>query len=146
MGSITSANSIFTLGVSSLFPIGQQLQGYAADDMFDTEQIAAAQAVIGVDGILSAGFVYEMVPQTVTLQADSVSGTIFDALYAASQVLVDVYFLSGSIIMPSLGLQWVLNQGVMTRYSPIPMAKKVLQPRKFGLVWQSVTPQPFLAP
>ena len=35
-----------------------------------------------------------------------------------------------------------MNNGVLSGYKPISDAKKVLQPRKFSITWESVNPLP----
>ena len=139
---ITSANSIFTLAIASLIPAPVQLQGFTADDIFDAETLEAAEVQMGVDGKLSAGFVYSPLSMNVSLQADSDSILLFDTWYEASQRSTDIYFAHGTIVLPSLALALTLTRGVLRSYSPMPSAKKVLQPRTFGLVWESIKRSP----
>jgi hypothetical protein len=141
MTSITGANSTFTLSISSLFTIPQQLQGYATDDSFATEPLQSAEVMMGVDGLLSGGFVYVEVKQSITLQADSPSAPIFDQWYYAQQQIQDVYVASGIITLPSVGLKYTMTKGFLTSYPPLPDVKKLLQPRKFGITWQSAQVQ-----
>jgi len=140
MGSITSANAVLMLSITSLFPAPQQLQGFAADDIFSTEDIQVTEPVMGVDGKLSAGFVNMPVPMSIALQADSISNAIFDQWAAASKVLQDVYFAQMSVVFPSLNKKWTCSNGTLTRYKPMADAAKVLQPRRFGIVWETVLP------
>src|ERR1700726_4810088 len=100
--SITSANAAITLAVPLLFPAPFTLQGFSTDDIYDVPSIKAGEAQMGVDGELSAGFVFEPVPQTFTLQADSPSNAFFDNLYAAEQVLKDKYQISGTTVLTGI--------------------------------------------
>ena len=68
--SITTANAVVMLGIIPLFPIPQQIQGFASDEVYDVPSIKSAEALMGVDGKKSSGFVYVLIPQTITLQAD----------------------------------------------------------------------------
>ena len=95
---------------------------------------------MGVDGVLSAGFVFVAVKQSITLQADSNSNNIFDDWYLAEQVAKDKFRCSGIVLLPSIGKKWTLNNGAMTTWPPMPDAGKVLRPRKFGVTWESVSP------
>lgn len=140
MGSITSANAVLMLSITSLFPAPQQLQGFAADDIFTTEDIQVTEPVMGVDGKLSAGFVNMPVPMSIAVQADSISNAIFDQWAAASKILQDVYFAQMTVVLTSLGRKWTCSNGTLTRYKPMPDAAKVLQPRRFGIVWETVLP------
>jgi hypothetical protein len=140
MASITSANAQVLISIPSLFPVPQALQAFAVEDIFDVDPIEPVETLMGVDGILSAGFVFVPVNQTFALQADSPSIVIFDTWWTAMQVVKDVYFASATILLPSLSKKWAMSQGVLTNYKPMPDAKKVLQPQRFRITWQSALP------
>ena len=97
---------------------------------------------MGVDGYMSAGYVFNVVKYTYTLQADSPSCFIFDQWKAAQDSQEDTFPANGLLLLKSLGTKWNWTRGFLKEYSPAPNVKKILQPRKFGVVWQSVTPQP----
>lgn len=140
--SITSANAVFLLGVTGLFSVPQQLQRFAADDVFSTESIKRIETIMGVDGYLSAGFVNVEVKMNVMLQADSPSGFLFDQWDAAQQAAGEAYEANGTIILPSIGKKWTMTRGFLTGYKPIPDAKKVMQPRTFELTWNLLSSSP----
>lgn len=142
MGSITSANAVLTLAQPILFPVPVQLQGFAADDVYDIDQIKSVETVMGVDGILSGGFVYVEVMQNITLQADSASNDFFDTLWAQMQAAQDIYPISGLVILPSILTKFAMRNGFLTGYKPAPDAKKTLQPRKYQITWNSIAPAP----
>jgi len=139
-GTITAANAVFTLSVSGVFNVAQQLQQFAADDVFDTEAIEPAEVMMGVDGHLSAGFVFVATKQSITLQADSPSNLIFEAWQQAQKTARDIFFAQGGVILNSVGRAYTMNRGVLTSYPSLPDAKKVLQPRKYGITWESISP------
>ena len=66
MSSITSANAIFLLSISGLYSVPQQLQGFAADDIFDVSGVSPGEVMMGVDGKLSGGFVYNPVSMSIS--------------------------------------------------------------------------------
>lgn len=136
--SITSANAIYMLSIASLYGAPQQLQGFAADDIFDTGSINPAEVIMGVDGKLSAGFVPVAIPQNIMLMANSASIDLFDNWYQAQYIARDIYFAQATIVLPSIGKQYTMTNGVLQGYAPIPDAKKVLQARRFSIVWESV--------
>lgn len=145
MSTITSANSKLTFTVRS--PAGIvvgpfTVQGYASDDAFATDAVERAIAMMGVDGFMSAGYVPSMTPQTIHLQADSPSIDLFEAWDGAQSVLRDVLFADGVLALPGLQKAYGLVKGVLTRVTPIPQAKKVLQPVTYEITWQSVIPSP----
>lgn len=138
--SITAANAILFLGIPGLFPVPQQIQGFAADDVYDVDAIESAEVSMGVDGVMTAGFVYVPVKQSFTLQADSTSTFLFDTWWATQQQAADIIYANGSLILPSLGTKWTQTKGALTSWKPIPDAKKLLQPRKFQVTWETVLP------
>ncbi len=135
---ITSANSVFTLVVAGLFPAPVQLRGYASDKAFTTEAVDLAEVQMGVDGRMTAGFVPNPVKQTVTLQADSPSKDIFTAMIQAMKTAREVFYISGSIALPSTGESFTLTRGILTNAKQIPDAQKVLQPVDYVITWESV--------
>jgi hypothetical protein len=139
---LTVANSVIMLVITDLFPIPQQLQGYAADDVFSTEAVDSVETVMGVDGLLSAGWMPTPKRQTFVVQADSASSLIFDAWQQAQEAVRDAFVAEGVITLPSLGRVYVCHKGFLTNYMPIPDARKILQPRRFQITWQSITGAP----
>lgn len=135
---ITSANSVFTLVVAGLFPAPVQLKGYAIDKAFTTEAVDLAEVQMGVDGRMTAGFVPNPVKQTITLQADSPSKDIFTAMIQAMKTAREVFYISGSIALPSTGESFTLTRGILTNAKQIPDAQKVLQPVDYVITWESV--------
>jgi len=136
---ITSANAEFFLSVDGLFPIPVMLEGYAADDAFSTDNLAPTETVMGVDGRLSAGFVFNPIKMKIKLSPDSNSVQIFDAWFAAMQSSRDVYFSNALINFPSLQSSFVLLHGAMTSYRTVSDAKKVVQAHEYEITWESVT-------
>lgn len=139
---ITAANTILTLSIAGLIPAPVQIQGFAADDIFDTETQEVGETLMGVDGNLSAGFVFAPVKFSISLQADSDSNIFFETWYNAEQTAGEKYFASGLAVLPSIGKGYTLNKGVLVSYQPIPSVKKMLSPRSFSIVWESVVGAP----
>lgn len=135
---ITSANSVFTIVVAGLFPAPVQLRGYASDKAFTTEAIDLAEVQIGVDGRMTAGYTPNVVKQTISLQADSPSKDIFTAMIQAMKTAREVFYISGSIALPSTGESFTLTRGILTNAKQIPDAQKVLQPVDYVITWESV--------
>lgn len=140
--SITAANAVLMLTVPPLFPIPQQLQGFGADDVYDVPSIRSVEVLMGVDGVLSGGFVFVQIPQTITLQADSISNRIFDNWWLQMQAAKDTYIASGLIRLPGISTKFIQTNGQLTGYKPAPGAKKVLQPRTYEITWGSIVPAP----
>lgn len=137
--SITSANAVFMLSIGSLYASPQQLMNFATDDIYDADPIQAAEAMMGVDGHLTAGHVFEPVPMKIAFMADSPSIPIFENWEANQRQVGDVYAASATITLTGINRQFTLNNGFLVTYPVMPSAKKVLQPRIFGITWESVT-------
>lgn len=135
---ITSANSVFTITVPGLFPAPVQLRGYSSDKAFVTEALTLAEVNMGVDGRMTAGYTPQPVVQTVTLQADSPSKSIFAAILQATKTGREVFYITGSVDLPSTGESFSLRRGIITKGKQIPDAQKVLQPMDFEITWESV--------
>jgi hypothetical protein len=135
---ITSANSVFTIVVASLFPVPVNLQGYSSDKAFTTEAIDLAEVQMGVDGRMTGGYTPMPTKQTITLQADSPSRAIFSTLIQATKTAREIFYISGSIALPSTGESYTMTRGILTNVKQIPDAQKILQPVDFVIQWQSV--------
>lgn len=140
MASITGATAIVQLSIPGLYPTPQQLQGFAVDDIFDTDAIDSAETMMGVDGIMSAGFVFVPINQRYMLQADSPSNAVFDNWWATMQQIEDVLFANAVIYLTSLGTKWNLTRGALVNYKPLPPVKKLVHPRGYTIRWQSSLP------
>lgn len=138
MASISAANAVVMLAIADLYTVPQQLQGFSADDIFDADAVDEVEVMMGVDGSLSGGYVPQPVKWRVTFQADSASIDMFEAWNAAQKASGDVYTASGIVTLSGTGRIYTMTKGFLTSYSPMPSAKKLLQPRSFGITWESV--------
>jgi hypothetical protein len=139
---ITAANSIYMLSITDLFNTPQQLQGYSADVAFASEGFDMAEVLMGVDGNMSAGWIPVVKKQTIAIQADSPSGDMFDAWYAAQESARELYFAQGEIALPSIRKGFSMFKGVLSTYVPHPEVAKTLRFRTFAITWQSILPAP----
>lgn len=142
MGTVTVADAVLTLSVGIIIPQPQQLQGFAVDDVFDIASIKSVETMMGVDGLLSGGFVYAEIRQTIALQADSASNAFFDTWWTQMQASKSVYVASGGVKLPSIATKFVLSTGYLTGYKPAPTGKRVLQPRHYEITWGRIAPGP----
>ncbi len=131
---ITSANSVYILSAAGVYA-GVRLSGFAADASFTTESYETGVGVMGVDGKFSRGWVPSPVTQTITLQTDSESIDVFDAIYAYQQVIRETVRLTATIEIPAVSKSFVLTDGILTNYSPIATHNRVQSPISFQIVW-----------
>lgn len=139
---LTSANSIILISVASIFPVPQRMQGFSTDDLTDMDAVEPKETSMGIDGRLSAGFVPVAVRQNITLQADSLSNDFFERWAQFERQAKEAYVATGTLILPGAQRQYAMTRGFLQSISPIPAARKTLQPRKYTIVWERVEPAP----
>jgi hypothetical protein len=138
---ITGANAVVMLSQAILFPVPQQLQGFATDDIYEFDEIESVETQMGVDGVLSAGFTFKPQPQSIMLQADSSSNDMFDIINAQQIATRQVYPLNGLVSIPSIGKKFLQTNGFLTGYK-LPGVKKLVGPRRYRITWNLVLPAP----
>jgi len=126
-GTLTVANSTITQTVEALYTSAQRIQGYAADDAFDFSEIENGEYSMGIDGKLSAGFVFNAIPFTLTLQADSPSISIYENLWQYEVQNRTKLTNQLTVSLPAVGKRYELKDGFMQSYKA-PSGKKILQP------------------
>lgn len=136
---LTNANSALAIAIQGLYPVPQLIQGYSTDDAFMAGDVAPVETQMGVDGYLSAGFVPYSTALDITLQADSLSNDVFDNWMNAMSAAREVYVANATIILPGVQGKWAMTKGFLTSGTPFPAGKKILQPRKFTITFESVT-------
>lgn len=136
---LTSTNSEFILSVSGLYA-GVKIEGFASDDAFTFDAFETGVGMMGVDGKFSMGYVPSPKPQNITLQADSDSIDVFEAIYAYIVSQRETIRLSGVVTVQSTGKSYALSDGVLVNYTPVPDHKRTLQPQRFTIMWGSVMP------
>lgn len=118
----------------------QQLQGYSAERAWNTDNVDLAEVQMSVDGRMTSGFTPNPARMTISLQADSPSKQIFTSIARAMKASREVFYISGTIDLPSTGESFVCTRGVLQAVKPLPDAGKVLQAMDFMIVWQSIDP------
>ena len=142
---ITSADAIFALTVTNLYPSTQTLEGYAADAMFALGDTEMAVTVRGADGKLSGGFVFGQYLQTITIMPDSPSRDVFETWQLTSQTSKAVFRCNATIILPAIGRKYTLTNGVLVRVKAIPDAQRVLQAATYQIDWENVVGENYQA-
>lgn len=140
MGSITAANSVFTLSIESVYPTPVRLQGYSTDDAFTTEAVTSAEVVKGVDGRMSSGWLPTLKVMTITLQADSASILVVENWNAAQEIIREILKAQATILLPATGRKYTCSNGILSSYVPITGVQKTLQARPFSITWDDISP------
>jgi len=136
---VTAANVVLTITVSGLYDSPQQISGYSTDKVWSTDALKLAETMMGVDGILSAGYVPNPVNMTISLQANSFGIDVFDNIIQSTQQQREIYWINGSISVPATGKVYSAVNGVVETAKVIPDASKVLQAQEYTITWQSLT-------
>lgn len=142
MGTITSANAAFTVNVPGVFPVPIPMEGFAADDAFDTENVAPNEAIMGVDAHLSGGYTPYPVKLKFVLQADSPSNLFMDQWRQAMDQAKETFPAFATIVAPSLGKVYTFVLGFLTGAMPTPPGKKVFQAQTYEITFESVSAAP----
>lgn len=125
--SITSANASVQLTIPGVYSSGVLLENFAVNDIVDTEPQTLAEGRVGADGILVAGYVFNMNKFRMAFQANSASIPVFYNWKAAQDSAVDVIAASMKIIAPSLGLDVTLQDVFCESLAMLPPLKKVAE-------------------
>lgn len=133
-GTLTVANSSIAVTTEALYPQAQRLQGYSADDAFDFENVENGEYSMGIDGNLSAGFVFNEIPFAITLQADSPSLTLFETTYQYEVSNRTKLAQNITVTLPAVSKRYELKGGFMRNYKA-PSGKKILQPGVVNFVF-----------
>lgn len=139
---LTAANATIRLSQPILFPTPQEIKGFSADDVTDIEGAKILEHVMGVDGVMSFGFVFVERMQRITLQADSKSNDFFDVVNSSQEAGQTAYPLNGVIILPAIGKLYTLVNGGLENYKTMPGVKRILQPQEYRIVWNKVIVAP----
>lgn len=138
--SITSANSVFTITVAGLFPVPVQLQAYGADRAWETGSQELTESRMSIDGKKAAGYVFNQVEQTITLQANSPSRALFTAIINAMKAAREIYLISGTITLPATGESFICTGGTLKNSRMLPNAGKVLEQMDYVIEWENIAP------
>lgn len=142
MADITAANASIALVIPPLFTTPQIIQGFATDDVFDVPEVESVETMMGVDGVLSGGFVFKPIEQLLHLMADSGSIEVFDTWFVQQYAAQSTYIASGTVNLPAISKSFTFTNGYLVGYKPLPQAKKLLQPQPFRIRWNLVAPNP----
>lgn len=140
MSTLTAVNSVLMLSIAGLYPTPQQIQGFATDDAFATDDVDTAETMMGVDGRMSAGFTPFITPLTISIQADSPSLIIFENWLAAQKAARDTYTGAVTILLPAISRKYAFTNGVLVKAPSMPGVKKLLEAVKYTINFERCEP------
>lgn len=140
MANLTSVNSVLMLSIAGLYPTAQQIQGFATDDAFSSDEVDTAETKMGVDGKMSSGYTPFITPLKVTLQGDSPSMIIFENWLSAQKAARDVYIGAATIYIPSVGRKYAFTNGVLVKAPSMPSVKKLIEQVSYTIDFERCEP------
>lgn len=139
VGDITSANATLILIVDGLFPAGINLQQFATDQSYSQDELTIAEDRMGVDGGLVAGWIPSIKSVTIMLEASSPSYQALAQLFRASERKRGIYECTLVASVPSIGKTFTWTKGVLKSGTPVPAAKKILDPTTWKFDFAELT-------
>ncbi len=104
---ITSANAVLILTAEIIFPSGIELQMFGTDQAYNADAVDMAETRMGVDGYMVAGYVPNIQPVTITLEAASPSRAALATLAGAMVSNKTVYACTLVASLPSVNARYV---------------------------------------
>jgi hypothetical protein len=139
---ITSANAVLMLSVVGLYDSPRQIQGWSSDNFTDMGDMTQSETSRGLDGRLSAGFIFGDIVQNITLMADSESNDFFENWGNAERQRRELYIANGSILLRAIDRRYTMTRGFLRAMPPMPTVGRTLQARRYSITWEKVTPAP----
>lgn len=128
---ITSANASMIMIVQDLYPVGVPITNFSTDQMVDGDEHEYAQARMGVDGGMAAGFVPNPWNVTISLEASSPSLKVMQTLAQAMVTNKCTYEVSLIITVPALNQVHAYRKGVLLTGKDLPGIRKTLEPTQW---------------
>lgn len=136
---LTGASAIVTLVVDELYPSGVVIEGFNEDDLMQLDNLTRTEYNMGVDGKLSAGFVYYPIELTLGVMPNHSGYKIFENVAQVQQTLVAPLALSMTIALPGIKRKYTLPNGYVTEFAVMPSVNRLIQPATVGLVFERCT-------
>jgi hypothetical protein len=136
VGNITDADAVIILTVENLYSSGVQIQGFSTDTAWTSGDAQIAEARMGVDGKLSAGYTPQPRTININLEASSPSLEVMRNIVESSQLNKAVYTCTMNITIPAQGKEYTLTNGVLQTAHDLSDGKKTLDPSQFTFLFE----------
>lgn len=141
-GTLTVANSSMVLTVAGLFDAPVILQDYSADEVFSTEPSTHIETMMGLRGNLSGGWVPAERVVNITIMGDGATNFVFEEWDAAQRQLRDALVCGLIVTIFSISRVYTCTKGFLRTYNPIPDGRRILQQRRYTMVFESIDGAP----
>lgn len=135
---LTSMNSTLVLSQDEYFPAGVQIEGFSTDAMIQADDAEKGIAVMGVDGKMSVARVPYITNFTVTLQSDSDSNGVFDAIEDYERIKRNPLKCRFTLTVPALNAAYTFNNCIITNVNPIPPHARTIGARAYKIACERV--------
>ncbi|MEE8658522.1 Structural protein [Acetobacteraceae bacterium EV16G] len=137
---ITSADAIFTLTIQPLFSAPITLENWGTDRAWEVSSYAATDSRMSIDGYLNKGFQHRPVEMSLTLEANSPSNAVFEAIEEYQKAMTTVVILGGELRLPGLHRKYTFDDGHVIGMTPLPGGASMLEARTYNLRWRRIIP------
>lgn len=137
---ITSANSVYTLTISSLFDAPIVLENWGSDRGWEQEALEMLESQMSIDAHLNFGWVPRPVSQTLTFSASSASLAYMEAILEEQTLTKTPVSLGAELTIPATSRKYTFTNGAMMTGSVAPNGGTVLEARAFTFLWGQVFP------
>lgn len=136
---ITSSNAKLVLKAAEIFPAGITLEQFSADTSYSSDNVAVAEARMGVDGKIAIGQTPTIKQVSIQLEACSPSNKYLAKLHKAMDSFHKPFECTLIATIPSLGITMTWSTGALVSGTPVPSGQRVLSPTQWVFNFQDYT-------
>ena len=134
---VTSANTTAFMVVQKLFPAGFKVEGFGSDQAISGDSMQVTETRMGIDGKMSAGVVVNVIPVTITLEANSPTYAYFRMIEEYQNTTKKLLPITLTVDTPSVGQRTVFTNGVLQQAPSMAGIQKTLQPTSWVFHFES---------
>lgn len=133
---LTSADSVFFLTITDLFPVPFVVERYSINNPFSNSKVTLSETRRTLDNKLERGYIPGTVITSVTLEPTSNTRPIIIQWASASITTQSAYSCNGSLTIPGLGEEYILTNGALLDVDLLVSSAKTLNPISFSIEWE----------
>lgn len=134
---VTSCNSTAFMIVQKLFPAGFKVEGFGTDQAIAGENIQVTETRKGIDGKMSAGVITQIIPVTITLEANSPTLAYFKAIAEYQEAAKKLCPVTLTVSTPSIGETTIFTNGVLQTCPSMANINRTLEPTQWVFHFES---------
>lgn len=135
---ISSANAALRIIVPNRYPEGFDVDDYSADEMFNTDSVSNAEIVIGADGQLHAGQIFNLHPFTINIMPSSSAGFRIEDWFTYETSAGVKLPCNAVLVLDSIGRKYNLIDGVLESFPLLPHGGRILQARTASFMFRNI--------